>query len=130
MPELLDVFTNVPLSSDSEHDHTLHVLSLQWMHLQRISQTRTMPGMTRRTVSPTSQRCLWTHPQWSRQGTLRMGLLPQEVKVVLYGGWLGGINHAIGQRGRSQQTDWSNSVSAENSRRFDVANGWCMEVSV
>ena len=29
MPELLDVLTNVSLSSDSENDHTLHVLSLR-----------------------------------------------------------------------------------------------------
>ena len=37
----------------------------------------------------------------------------------------GGFNHASGQRVRSQQTDSSNSWSTENSRWFDVTNGWC-----
>ena len=41
----------------------------------------------------------------------------------------GGINHASGRRGRGQQIDWSNSWSTENSRWFDLSNGWFMEVS-
>ena len=44
-------------------------------------------------------------PLWIRHGTLVIGVLPQAGRYGAQGADSGGINHASGQKGKTQQTD-------------------------